>query len=110
MGSAGDAPRSQAGVQKLSHSQSDIDLLFHQIDVAIVWGPFAGYFVKQEPIALDVVPVSPTMFLSIPFSYGISAGVRKGNDALRAEVDHVLETESATVQQILVEYGVVQVQ
>jgi mxaJ protein len=80
-----------------------------EIDVAIVWGPFAGYFVKQEPIALDVVPVSPPMFQSIPFSYGISAGVRKGNDALRAEVDHVLETESATVQQILVEYGVVQV-
>lgn len=79
------------------------------IDVAIVWGPFAGYFVKQEPVALDVVPVSPLMFLSIPFSYDISAGVRKGNDTLRAEVDHVLESESATVQQILVEYGVVQV-
>jgi mxaJ protein len=48
------------------------------------------------------------MFLSIPFTYDISAGVRKGNEALRAEVDRVLENESAAVQQILLEYGVPQ--
>ena len=80
-----------------------------EVDVAIAWGPLAGYFVNREPVALDVVPVSPPMFLSIPFTYDISAGVRKGNDTLRAEVDHVLESESGKVQQILVEYGVVQV-
>jgi mxaJ protein len=80
-----------------------------EVDVAIAWGPLAGYFVNRETVALDVVPVSPPMFLSIPFTYDISAGVRKGNDTLRAEVDHVLESESGTVQQILAEYGVVQV-
>jgi mxaJ protein len=86
-----------------------IDAVTHgNIDLAIVWGPFAGYFAKQEPAALDVVPVSPSMFLSIPFTYDISAGVRKGNEALRAEVDRVLENESAAVQQILLEYGVPQ--
>lgn len=76
------------------------------IDLAIVWGPFAGYFAKQENVALDIVPVSPPTFLAVPFTYDISAAVRKGNDALRAEVDRVLETESVAVDQILAEYGV----
>jgi mxaJ protein len=79
------------------------------IDIAIVWGPFASYFAKQQAVALDVVPVSPATFLTIPFTFDISAGVRKGNDALRAEVDQVLENDSAAVRQILLEYGVLQV-
>src|SRR5581483_7529739 len=29
------------------------------VDVAIVWGPLAGYFAKSSPVALDLVPVSP---------------------------------------------------
>ena len=37
------------------------------IDVAIIWGPFAGYFAKQESVALDITPVSPEMFMAIPF-------------------------------------------
>ncbi len=79
------------------------------IDLAIVWGPFAGYFAKQENTPLDIVPVSPPMFLAVPFTYDISAGVRKGNDALRAEVDNVLQNQSAAVEQILSAYGVPQV-
>ena len=81
-----------------------------KIDLAIVWGPFAGYFAKCENVHLDVVPVSPAMFLAIPFTYEISAGVRKGDERLRAEVDQVLESESAAVRRILQDYGVPRVQ
>jgi quinoprotein dehydrogenase-associated probable ABC transporter substrate-binding protein len=80
-----------------------------QIDVAIVWGPFAGYFAKSSTVPLDVVPVTPPVFLGIPFTYDISLGVRKGNEALKAMLDGVLDTESADVQQILSEYGLPQV-
>jgi mxaJ protein len=79
------------------------------IDIAIVWGPFAGYFAKSTKTSLDVVPVTPAVFLAVPFSYDISIGVRKGNDALKAELDRVLESESGAIQQILSEYGVPQV-
>ncbi len=68
------------------------------IDVAIVWGPFAGYFARQENTQLDIVPVSPPMFLAVPFTYDISAGVKKGNDTLRTQVDNVLQNESAAVE------------
>lgn len=80
-----------------------------QIDVAIVWGPFAGYFAKLETIALDIVPVSPTTFLAIPFTYQIAAGVRKGDTALRARIDGVITSDSAEIRRILDQYGVPQV-
>jgi hypothetical protein len=31
------------------------------IDVAIVWGPFGGYFARREKVAMDVTPVSPSV-------------------------------------------------
>ncbi len=79
------------------------------IDLAIVWGPLAGYFAKCENTALDIAPVTPALFLGIPFTYDISIGVRKGNEALRAQMEQVLEAESGAIQQILLQYGVPQV-
>jgi mxaJ protein len=78
------------------------------IDIAIVWGPFAGYFAKRAKAALDVVPVSPPVFLAVPFTYGIALGVHKGNETLKSELDNLLDKESGAIQQILSEYGVPQ--
>jgi mxaJ protein len=78
--------------------------------VAIVWGPFAGYFAKSASPALDIVPVSPPVYLGIPFAYDISIGVRKGDDDLKARLDRVLEAESETIHQLLADYGVPAVQ
>lgn len=79
------------------------------LDVGIVWGPFAGYFAKSAKASLDVVPVSPAVFLAVPFTYDISVGVRKGNDALKTELDGAVENDSAAIQQVLLQYGVPQV-
>ena len=80
-----------------------------QIDIAIVWGPFAGYFAKQESATLDIVPVMPATFLTIPFTYEIAAGVRKGDGELRTRLDNAIASDSAEIQRILNEYGVPQV-
>jgi mxaJ protein len=79
------------------------------IDVGIVWGPFAGYFAKSAKELLDIVPVSPVVFLAVPFTYDISLGVRKGNEVFKTELDGVLESEFAAIQQLLSEYAVPQV-
>jgi mxaJ protein len=79
------------------------------IDVAIVWGPFAGYFAQREEAALDIVPVSPATFLAIPFSYDISAAVRKGNDHLEQALNVAIEADSANIERILANYGVPEV-
>jgi mxaJ protein len=76
------------------------------IDIAIVWGPFAGYFAGQQKIALTITPVSPASFLSIPFTYDISIGVRKGDDALKAELERVLAHRCQAIHALLLQYKV----
>jgi mxaJ protein len=78
------------------------------IDVAIVWGPLGGYFAKRHPAALEVVPVSfattdPPVF---PFVYDISIGVRQGEEALKHELESVLDRRRIEIQGILEDYGV----
>ncbi len=78
------------------------------IDVAIVWGPLAGYFAKRETVPLEIVPVSPAMFRAVPFTYDISLGVRKGDVELKGELNRVLDRECGAIQALLIEYGVPQ--
>ena len=79
------------------------------VDVAIVWGPFAGYFTKGAPVPLDIAPVTPSTFLGVPFTYEISAAVRSGNETLKAELDQVLQSQLVAVHRILDQYAVPQV-
>ena len=77
------------------------------IDVAVAWGPLGGYFAAREPVALDVRPVSPQIDLPfLPFVYDISMGVRRGNDALRDQLNGVIERRRADIDRILSAYGV----
>lgn len=80
-----------------------------EVDVAIVWGPFAGYFGQAAKARLDIAPVMPSTFLGVPFVYSISAALRKGNEPLKAELDRIIESESSAIQQILAQYGVPQI-
>lgn len=72
------------------------------VDAAIVWGPFAGYFGK----GLEIAPVTPAMLLGVPFTYAISMGVRAADSALRDELNGVLTRECAAIQTLLSEYRV----
>jgi quinoprotein dehydrogenase-associated probable ABC transporter substrate-binding protein len=77
------------------------------IDVAIVWGPFGGYFAKGQKTDLSVVPVSPAIEPpGIPFTFAISMGVRPGETALKTELEGVLERRRKDVEKILAAYGI----
>jgi mxaJ protein len=78
-----------------------------EIDLAIVWGPLAGYFAPRQKVALEVVPVSPEIDPPyLPFVFDISMGVRRGDDALREELEQILVRRRAEIESILDEYGV----
>jgi mxaJ protein len=78
-----------------------------KVDVAVVWGPQAGYFARQEKVALDIVPVSPQIDLPfLPFVFDISMGVRRGDNALRDQLDQEIEKRRADIERILDHYGV----
>lgn len=80
-----------------------------EIDIAIVWGPVAGYFARKQPVAMNLaaVPQDPALS-SIPFAYPISLGVRPSDEALRAELEHAIELHKAEISKLLGDYGVPQ--
>jgi mxaJ protein len=54
-----------------------------KVDLAIVWGPLAGYVAKTIGHDLRVTPVEPEVDPpGLPFTFAISMGVRKGDLAL----------------------------
>jgi quinoprotein dehydrogenase-associated probable ABC transporter substrate-binding protein len=76
------------------------------IDVALVWGPQAGWFARHAKVALEVAPVKPPPGLAIPFEYAIAMGVRKGDTALRDRLDELLVRRKADIDAILDDYAV----
>lgn len=78
-----------------------------EIDIAIAWGPMAGYFARLSAEPLEVVPVSPEIDLPfLPFVFDISMGVRRGDDALLRRVDTILQKRAPEIRKILESYGV----
>ena len=72
------------------------------IDVAVVWGPIGGFFARQQPVALDVTPVSPRDdSTTLPLAYDIALGVRRDDAALAADLDAALSRRAADVQDLL---------
>jgi mxaJ protein len=76
-----------------------------KVDVAIVWGPAAGYFVKQQRVPLAMVPV-PSGKGDLPFEFSMSMGVKPGNDALRLRLEKVIDSRRAEITKILKDYNV----
>jgi quinoprotein dehydrogenase-associated probable ABC transporter substrate-binding protein len=76
-----------------------------KIDVAIVWGPAVGYFVKNQRVPLAMVPV-PSGKGDLPFEFDISMGVKIGNDALKMQLEKVIDARQAEITKILKDYGV----
>jgi mxaJ protein len=76
-----------------------------KVNLAIVWGPIAGYFAARQRVPLELVPV-PSGKGDLPFAFNISMGVKKGDEALKAKVENVRRERRADITAILKEYGV----
>lgn len=78
-----------------------------EVDVAIVWGPLAGYFARTSAVPLEVRPLPERDSLSdFPFQFNIAMGVRRRDRALRDSLNAVLERRKPEIQAILKDYGV----
>lgn len=77
-----------------------------EIDVAVVWGPLAGYIGRRQRRGLIATPVSPASDDGVPFVFDIALGVRRGDEALRRRLDQALRAERAAIERILDEYGI----
>jgi mxaJ protein len=81
------------------------DLAAGKIDVAIVWGPIAGYYAQRVKVpALAVVPLKSER--GVKFDYQMAMGVRYGEREWKQQVEGLLDTKQSEIQAILKEYGV----
>jgi len=75
-----------------------------ELDAGVVWGPAAGFFARLKQ--LEVAPAAPPPDVTMPFEFAIAIGVRRGERALRDELDAALERRKAEVDAVLDEYAV----
>jgi quinoprotein dehydrogenase-associated probable ABC transporter substrate-binding protein len=81
------------------------DLAAGKIDVAIVWGPIAGFFaqrVKSPPLAVVPMKSEP----GIKLDYQMAMGVRYGEREWKQQVESLIDSRQAEIQAILKDYGV----
>jgi mxaJ protein len=76
-----------------------------RIDVALIWGPQAGYFARHAHPALSVALARDTAGPQA-MDFAIAVGVRKDRLALRDELDAALARNAERIRAILVEFGV----
>jgi mxaJ protein len=79
------------------------------VDVAVVWGPLAGYFAPREPVPLRLAPVAPANDEGWPMTFAISMGVRRDDARLHDELDRLLTRKRAAIDAILTDFHVPQV-
>jgi mxaJ protein len=79
------------------------------VDLALVWGPIAGYFARSSPVPLVVSPIKgDSSNPNLPLSFDIAAGVRKEDDMLKQQLDSELQRRRTDIEHLLVSYGIPQ--
>jgi mxaJ protein len=78
-----------------------------RVDLAVVWGPLAGYYAQHVSEPLVVRPVAAVASSSSSrFTFDIAMGVRRDDTALKAALDDVITRRGDVIRHILRAYGV----
>ena len=76
------------------------------IDVAIAWGPLAGYFAHVSTVPLQLTRVTPDEEPPFPFVFDMSMGVARSNGALKDELNRVIAEKKPAIDAILRDYAI----
>jgi len=81
------------------------DLADGTIDMGLLWGPIAGYYIKRDklPLAMAVLPNEPG---APRMDYHIAMGVRANEPEWRRQINAAIQKRQGEIAQILREYGV----
>ncbi len=82
------------------------DLRAGEIDAAILWGPYAGYYGATGGEKLNVLPLQLDPELSTKVSYGITLGVRPSDTDWKKQLNLILVKRRGDIEKILIAYGV----
>jgi len=81
------------------------DLANNEVDVALVWGPQAGYFIKHDNLPLTAAFLTQDEG-GARLDYHIAMGVRSLDTEWRRQISDEIVKNQAKIQAILLDYGV----
>jgi mxaJ protein len=83
------------------------------VDIAVVWGPLAGYHAPKQSVPLAIQPVTPqidrlsrTTGAALPLAFDIGVGVSRAHPELRDAIDAALARKRIDINRLLDDYGV----
>lgn len=80
------------------------DLVDNKIDVALVWGPLAGYAITREKLPLTTTFIAPEP--GAPrLDYRIAMGVRSNEPDWRRRINQAVTRHQPEIRAVLSEYG-----
>jgi quinoprotein dehydrogenase-associated probable ABC transporter substrate-binding protein len=89
---------------ELIHAVSSKD-----VDVAIAWGPVAGYYARHSTVPLELTPLeNDPAHPDITLTFKIGIGVRQGNLVLKQKLETELNRRRSEIVQLLRSYGIPQ--
>jgi quinoprotein dehydrogenase-associated probable ABC transporter substrate-binding protein len=81
------------------------DVAAGDLDVAVIWGPIAGYYARQESTPLKVIPLAAHVD-GIQLAFNVSMGIRHREIEWKHELNSLLDRLAPQTQAILLDYGV----
>lgn len=76
-----------------------------ELDVAAVWGPFAGWLPKMKGAPLTIQPVN-MWDDQVPLEFDLAIGMLRNNVLLKYMIDWSLTRKAKDIEAVLKEYGV----
>jgi quinoprotein dehydrogenase-associated probable ABC transporter substrate-binding protein len=80
------------------------DLEAGEIDVALLWGPIAGYYVKNAKTKLNLAPIQETAGTRMAFR--VAFGVRHSDQIWKRDLNQFISQNKSELEKILIDYGV----
>ena len=77
-----------------------------KIDIALVWGPIAGYWSKQLGADLVLTPIENDSVTRIPMAYSMGMAVRRRDREFKDSLEHFMTLKQPEILALLKEYGV----
>ncbi|MGB8841375.1 MAG: substrate-binding domain-containing protein [Aliidongia sp.] len=81
------------------------DIIDGKLDLGLLWGPIAGYFIKHDGLKLNMAFIESEEG-STRLDFRIAMGVRANEPEWRRRINQAIEHHQAEITQILVDYGV----
>lgn len=79
------------------------------VDIAVAWGPLAGYFARNSSPPLEVTSIDrDSKNPALPLSFDIGIGVRPGDNDLKQRLDAELAKREPDIRDLLHSYGIPQ--